>query len=244
LNVVQEKSERRSKKVIRRGLMGSKTAIRRERQRQALIEAAEAAIARGGLSNLKAREIANEAGCALGAIYNLVEDMDEVVLRVGSRTLARLGSALGEAAAGRPLNSIADAVERLVSIASAYCRFAAANRNLWRTLFEHQMADAKPPPVWFIEEQMRLFEHASAPLRLLMKEASNSEVLMMSRTLFAAVHGIVLFGVEQKMISVPPASLELSIEKFVRLSCAGLVHGSSSLKAQVVQGDLPRAPPE
>jgi hypothetical protein len=106
------------------------------------------------------------------------------------------------------------------------------------------MADAKPPPVWFIEEQMRLFEHASAPLRLLMKEASNSEVLMMSRTLFAAVHGIVLFGVEQKMISVPPASLELSIEKFVRLSCAGLVHGSSSLKAQVVQGDLPRAPPE
>jgi len=81
------------------------------------------------------------------------------------------------------------------------------------------------------------------PLRLLMKEASNSEVLVMSRTVFAAVHGIVLLGVEQKMISVPPASLELSIEKFVRLSCAGLVHGSSSRKAQVVQGDLPRAPP-
>jgi len=69
LNNVQEKSERRSK-MLQRGLMGSKTAIRRERQRQALIEAAEAAIALGGLSNLKAREIASEAGCALGAIYN------------------------------------------------------------------------------------------------------------------------------------------------------------------------------
>ena len=230
LNNVQEKSERCSK-MLQRGLMGSKTAIRRERQRQALIEAAEAAIALGGLSNLKAREIASEAGCALGAIYNLVEDMDEIVLRVGSRTLARLDAALREAAAGRPLNSIVDAVERLVSIAIAYCRFAAANRNLWRTLFEHQMTDAKPPPAWSIEEQMRLFEHASAPLRLLMKEASNSEVLMMSRTVFAAVHGIVLLGVEQKMISVPPASLERSIEKFVRLSCAGLVHAGSSRKA-------------
>jgi hypothetical protein len=77
-----------------------------------------------------------------------------------------------------------------------------------------------------------------------MKEASNSEVLMMSRTVFAAVHGIVLFGVEQKMISVPPPSLEPSIEKFVRLYCAGLPRGSSSRKAQVVQGDLPRVPPE
>jgi AcrR family transcriptional regulator len=222
--------------------MGSKTAMRRERRRQALIEAAEAAIALGGLSNLKAREIAGEAGCALGGIYNLVEDMDEIVLRVGSRTLARLDAALGEAAAGRPLNSIADAVERLVSIAIAYCQFAAANKNLWRTLFEHQMTDAKPPPAWVIEEQMRLFEHASVPLRLLMEEAANSEVLMMSRTLFAAVHGIVLLGVGQKMISVPPPSLELSIEKFVRLCCAGLVHGNSSRKEQIVQGHLPRAP--
>jgi hypothetical protein len=36
------------------------------------------------LRNLKAREIADKAGRALGAIYNLVEDMDEIVLRVGS----------------------------------------------------------------------------------------------------------------------------------------------------------------
>jgi AcrR family transcriptional regulator len=208
--------------------MSSKTAMRRERQRQILIEAAEAAIALGGLANLKAREIAAEAGCALGAIYNLVEDMDEIVLRVGSRTLARLDAALGEAAAGRPLHSIADAVERLVSIAIAYCRFAAANRNLWRTLFEHQMADGKPVPAWVIEEQMRLFEHASAPLRVLMGEAAESDVAMMSRTMFAAVHGIVLFGVEQKMISVPGASLEQSIEVFVRLNCAGLVQGKLS----------------
>jgi AcrR family transcriptional regulator len=57
--------------------MASNTMARREIQREALIDAAEAAIARGGLAGLKARDIAREAGCAVGAIYNLVEDMDE-----------------------------------------------------------------------------------------------------------------------------------------------------------------------
>jgi AcrR family transcriptional regulator len=203
--------------------MNAKTATRRDHQRQALIEAAEAAIALGGLSNLKAREIATEAGCALGAIYNLVEDMDEIVFRVGSRTLARLETALREAVARRPLNSTVEAVEHLVSIAIAYCRFAAANKNLWRTLFEHQMADGKSVPGWFIEQQMRLFEHPSAPLRMLIGPGSESEVAMMSRVLFAAVHGIVLFGVEERMISVPRDLLEQSIENFVRLSCVGLL---------------------
>lgn len=212
--------------------MSSKTTERRERQREALVEAAEAAIAAGGLRNLKAREIADQAGCALGAIYNLVEDMDEIVLRVGARTLARLDDALSEAAARRRMRSTADAVERLVRIAIAYCRFAVANKNLWRSLFEHQMANDRPVPTWFVEQQMRLFEHPSEPLRLLMNEADDRDVAMTSRTLFAAVHGVVLFGVEERMISVPGILLEQSIENLVRLSCEGLLRRSRSPGAE------------
>jgi AcrR family transcriptional regulator len=215
-----------------RGLMGSKTADRHERQREALIEAAEAAIAHGGLRNLKAREIADKAGCALGAIYNLVEDMDEIVLRVGTRTLGRLDDAISEAAARHHLNSTADAIERLVRIAVAYCQFAAANKKLWRALFEHQMANEKPVPTWFAEEQMRLFEHPSAPLRLLMSGAEEPDVTMMSRTLFAAVHGVVLFGIEERMISVPAGLLEQSIENFVRVTCEGLLRRRRSRRGK------------
>ena len=86
-----------------------------------------------------------------------------------------------------------------------------------------QMANDKPVPTWFVDEQMRLFEHPSAPLRLLMSEAEESDVALMSRTLFAAVHGIVVFGVEERMISVPRPLLEKSIADFVRLSCDGVL---------------------
>ncbi len=41
-------------------------------------------MAAGGLAGLKTRELAREIGVANGAVYNLVEDMDELILRVGS----------------------------------------------------------------------------------------------------------------------------------------------------------------
>lgn len=197
--------------------MGAGTEQRRERQREALIEAAEAVIASRGHAAIKARELAHEIGCAVGAIYNLVEDIDELVLRVGSRTLARLDAALSAAGTSPP-----DAVGRLVAIATAYCRFARANRNLWRTLFEHQMSNGKPVPDWMIEEQMRLFDHLRTPLRLILPAAGDGQIDLMSRTLFAAVHGVVLFGVDEKMIAVRSDDLEAAIEHFVRLICAGL----------------------
>src|SRR5437016_11571637 len=109
----------------------SKALERRAKLRESLILAAEKSIAAGGLAGLKTRDLAREIGCANGAVYNLVEDVDELILRVGSRTLTRLDAALSAAeseAAAAP-NDI------LVRIALAYCDFAAENLELWRALF-------------------------------------------------------------------------------------------------------------
>src|SRR5262245_35377265 len=66
------------------------TEQRRARLRDALVSAAERAIARQGLGTLRARALAQEVGCAVGAIYNVVEDLDDLVLLVNARTLAAL----------------------------------------------------------------------------------------------------------------------------------------------------------
>src|SRR5260370_33583427 len=71
----------------------SKALERRAKLRQALIEAAERAIAIRGLAGVKSRELAQEIGIANGGVYKLVENLDELVLLVGSRTLARLDTA-------------------------------------------------------------------------------------------------------------------------------------------------------
>ena len=87
----------------------SKTLERRDKLRDALILAAERRIATGGLAGLKTRDLARDIGCANGAVYNLVEDMDELILRVGSRTLERLDASLIEAESEGP----ASAAERV-----------------------------------------------------------------------------------------------------------------------------------
>src|SRR5215468_2433140 len=197
----------------------SKALERRAKFRDALILAAEESIAKGGLAGLKTRDLAREIGVANGAVYNLVEDVDELILRVGSRTLARLDTALSAAEQNEP----AGPGKRLVRVAIAYCDFAADNLELWRALFEHRMAPGKPVPEWAIREQMELFQHIYAPLAELFPKRSLDELSIRARSLFSAVHGMVALGLEQKLIAVPIGALRHEITAIVSAMVKGLV---------------------
>lgn len=196
----------------------SKALERRDKLRSDLILAAERSIAAKGLAGLKTRELARDIGCANGAVYNLVEDMDELILRVGSRTLARLDASLTDAES----KGSTSPDETLVRIAVAYCDFAAENLELWRALFEHRMAPGKPIPEWAIDQQMALFRHIYRPLTALFPKRSAAELGVTARSLFSAVHGMVLLGLEQKLIAVPVDALRKEIATIVGAMVAGL----------------------
>ena len=197
----------------------SKTLERRAKLKDSLIAAAERAIAAKGLTGVRTRELAGEIGVANGAVYNLVEDVDELILRVGSRTLARLDAALIAAEAKAP----AQPAERLVRIAIAYCDFAAANLELWRALFEHRMERGKPVPDWAVSDQMDLFRHIHAPLAKLLPKRPADELSVTARSMFSAVHGMVALGLEQKLIAVPIIALRQEVATIVRAMVKGLV---------------------
>lgn len=196
----------------------TKALERRAKQLEDLIAAAEQAITAKGLAGLKSRELAAQIGVSNGAVFNLVDDMDELVLRVGSRTLARLDAAL-TAADGE---GGASPAQTLVRIALGYCDFAANNLELWRALFEHRMAPGKAVPEWAIEEQMNLFRHIYHPLAKLFPQWSAEELGITARSLFAAVHGMVSLGLEQKLIAVPVAALRDEIATIVKATVKGL----------------------
>lgn len=196
----------------------SKTLERRSKLRDELILAAERSIHAGGLAGLKTRELAREIGCANGAVYNLVADMDELTLLVGARTLARLDAALIAAESDGP----ALPVETLVRIALAYCDFAADNLQLWRALFEHRMTQGKPVPEWAVAQQMALFRHIYRPLVVLFPKRTTQQLSVTARSLFSAVHGMVTLGLEQKLIAVPIDALRNEIAMIVRAMVKGL----------------------
>lgn len=189
--------------------MARDTAKRREDLREKLLDIAEADIRENGLAALRARTLAEQAGCAVGAIYNVFDDMTGLILAVNGRTFRRMGAFVSD-----EMKEGADTSPTgvLVTIAKAYLSFAIENPNLWRALFEVEMSTEGDVPAWYMDELGRLFSIISTPIAELNPDASASEVDLMTRTLFSSVHGIVLLGLEKRISGVPRERMEDMIE--------------------------------
>ena len=195
-------------------MTSSTTRDRRQAQLEALIDAAEKRIMSGGVAGLKARDLAGDIGVALGGLYNIVDDMDALLLLVSSRTLARLGEAASMATGHMPMASHAEAVERLVAVAQTYLTFARENLALWRMIFEVRLSN--PLPDWAAQDQLRLFRHIAEPLHIIMPDLDARALTIRARTLFAAAHGIISIGLEERLIAVPAQKLADEIAWLVR----------------------------
>jgi AcrR family transcriptional regulator len=189
--------------------------------REQLIDAAERTIAENGLAALKARDLAQEVGCAVGTIYNVFEHLDELVLCVGLRTLAMLEAALGAVPPLGGHHSTEKAADDLVRLALAYLEFAAKHTVRWRALFEHRMSEARPLPEWFVEQQHRLFAQVERRLAALLPELDRDARRILARTVFSAVHGIVVLGLEEKLVSLPLPDLGRQLAATVCAIAAG-----------------------
>ena len=191
---------------------------RRADLRNTLVACAEAAIASGGLSALKARDLARCVGCSLGAIYNLVEDLDELVLLVGRRTMAALDDHLDQAASVRD----SSLEGQLIGWAHAYHRFAAAHRHRWHALFEFRTTSRDDLPEWFADAQTKLFVRLERRLAPVMSGIDELVLKRRARTLFSAVHGIVLIGLERKLVAFPEDAIDAELAAFIHIYLAGL----------------------
>jgi AcrR family transcriptional regulator len=201
----------------------TKTAERRQRLKNALISAAERTIETHGLGGLKARVLAYKVGCAVGAIYNVVTDLDDLVIAVNSRTLAALE---GELTAAEQISDAAEGaapVDRLVRLGTAYLAFAAAHRVRWRALFEHRLPKGKRMPDRYLDEQRRLFRHVEEPLGELQPHLSGERRALVARSLFSAVHGMVMLGLEEKFQTVPPETLREQVTFIVSAIGRGML---------------------
>lgn len=192
--------------------MASKTEIRRQELRDNLIVIAERTIAKNGLTALRARDLASEAGCAVGAIYNVFGDLTDLVLAVNARTFHSLGADVAAALADEPSNP----AEQLVIMAQAYHRFAAENHLRWKALFDVDRAPGEAAPDWYLQEMGQLFTYISDPLAAIFPDRDSKDLALLTRALFSSVHGIVLLGLEEASAGVPSDDIDRMIALVLR----------------------------
>ncbi|MCA0317992.1 MAG: TetR/AcrR family transcriptional regulator [Proteobacteria bacterium] len=193
------------------------TADKRAKLREDLIDAAEAAVSVNGLSGIKARALAEAAGCAVGAIYNVFPDLDALIYEVNARTLRRLDAVLaGTTEAG-------DGPETAMrKLALAYHRFSRAERRRWTAVFAHQIPDGAMPPEWYLGVVAQLFRHIEVPLATLLPDSTPAMRNGLARTLFSASHGIVSLGLEEKLGPAPDEVIANALVVMTRSWVLGL----------------------
>jgi len=187
--------------------MVGKVAAKRDALRTALIGAATKRISRDGLSALRARDLAADAGCAVGAIYNVFGDLNDLVLAVNAKTFHALGAdvAASLSAAGPT------PTHQLIVMSQAYHHFAATNYHLWRALFDLERPKGEAAPDWYLAEMGKLFTFIHDPLLATFPKMHADERALLTKALFSSVHGIVLLGLDDASAGVQPNNIDAMI---------------------------------
>ncbi|WP_158743082.1 TetR/AcrR family transcriptional regulator [Acidisphaera sp. L21] len=201
------------------------TASRHEKLQTALLDAAEQVIAMQGLSALRARALADQVGCSVGAIYTIFPDLDGIILAVNARTLTDIDTALSGA------NEVSDPASQLVHLAHAYLAYAAGHRSRWAALFQHTMANGCSAPDWYARQQEAAFSHIEAPLARLCPDLAPQPCALLARSLFAAVHGMVALGLDEKVAAMPLPVLQDQVATVVSAMARGLIESAATPKS-------------
>lgn len=191
------------------------TALRHLDRRADLLVAAEHLIETRGLAHLRARDLASQAGCSLGAIYNVFTDLDELILAVNANTLRAIDREMTAVADGDPLH-------QLTALANAYLSYAERNRLRWEALFSHRMPAEAVVPRWFQDIQNAAFSRLDGALALLRPDLSQAERSLLGRSIFAAIHGMVALVLDRRVAPLDLPMLRSQIAVVVGAIVRGL----------------------
>ncbi len=166
----------------------------REEIRNMAMEAAEKIVMEQGHAKLTARKVAQEIGYAVGTLYLVFSNLDNLILHVNARTLDRIYQSMTDIQVQNLTGE-----DRLVRIGQIYISFAYADPHRWAFIFEHRLPEGQCLPVWFSEKITRVFAVVDDALRPLASHLSETEIKQASRALWAGVHGVCILSITQKL---------------------------------------------
>ena len=196
--------------------MGRRSIHTAEELRELILNAATELIEQGGLASLSAREIARAIGYSPGTLYNVFENLDDLVLTIEARLLDKLLLRLKESVAN------AEPMERVARLARAYLGFTHENPRLWNLLFEHHMPAGREVPVWYQAKLDLMLAQVEEALEPRIVHLGESRLKRAARVLWAGVLGITSLSTADKLANVSAESAGPMIEDLIMNYLTGL----------------------
>lgn len=170
-----------------------------------------------GLRGLTARRVAGKIGYSAGTLYNLFENLDDLIVHLNGATLDALYQALaGERPHGEPEAA-------LRAMARTYIGFTGRHPNLWNILFEHRLPEGQELPEGHREKVRRLLGLVESALSSLFAPGREGERLHAARVLWCGLNGICSLT----SAGTSPESAEAMADSLIINYVQGLRHGAS-----------------
>ena len=150
-------------------------------------------------------------------LYNAVQDLDQLVMLVNSRTLERLGNALRAAVTSEQVPA-----ETMQALARTYVEFAESDTNLWSAIFNHRLPEGTEVPDWHGAEYAVLIKEIIAPLSLMRPDLDVTQLRFRAQTMFAAVHGVVQLSIHGRFVGTPREMLASEVEALLEAMTRGI----------------------
>jgi len=167
--------------------MGRRNDHTRKDIKQMAISAGLELIEERGFSGLSTRKVASKIGYSVGTLYNVFENLDDLVFHINAITLKELyyyvdGKLDGE-----------EGVEAIKKIGASYIDYSIESSNKFNALFEYQRPPESEIPDWYLEKLNKVL---NIPEKYLvgMFGGDVETARKVSRILWGGVHGICSLG--------------------------------------------------
>jgi len=203
--------------------MGRRSAHTPEELKALILQATQDIIERDGLAGLSARAIARRIEYSPGTLYNMFQNLDDLVLHVEANVLDELDRRLQSVVTdATPLQ----AVQRL---AATYLSFTRERPRLWNLLFEHHLPSSAAIPDWYQAKLDGLLQRVEDAIRPLFERADPATLGRTARVLWAGVHGIASLSTSDKLSTITSESAHVLVEELVTSYINGLVYQQRQL---------------
>jgi len=188
----------------------------REELYDLILKAATEIVEKKGLRALTARSVAERIGYSAGTLYNLFENLDDLIVHLRGRILDELHD---RAAAVEMTGNVSADLAALVDIYLAYLE---THPNLWLSLFDHTPPEGKALPDWYLAKVAKALGLVETALSPLFETGDGRERADVARLLWACLHGITSLAQSGKLQGITGQSAKEMADSLVVNFVAGL----------------------
>ncbi|AKM09203.1 TetR/AcrR family transcriptional regulator [Croceicoccus naphthovorans] len=162
--------------------MGRRSDHTRGELRALFVEHGHAHLGEVGLARFSGREVAKRAGYSVGTIANLFGSVDGLIAAINSRSFERWAELLDE-----QLSQARD--DRIAALVAGYFAFAEQHPELWSAIYAHRLPEGIELPEDDRDRRAGLTRIVEEEVRTALPADTQADVVRLSRSLVAVVHG-------------------------------------------------------